>query len=67
MRLLNIREASEILGVSSVTLRSWREKGQGPEYIQMDGKVKYDSGKLDEWMKPTTSPKYILRKNRNRY
>lgn len=52
-RLLCEKSAAKYLGASPRTLRDWREKGTGPEFLQLDGKEKltrYDIYELDKWI-----------------
>jgi hypothetical protein len=41
-RLVNPKEAAEILGRSVNTLKRWRYEGVGPEWIELEGRVSYD-------------------------
>jgi predicted DNA-binding transcriptional regulator AlpA len=53
-RLLNDNEAAEQLGVSPATLRSWRCRGIGPNYVKMgSGKksaVRYSASDIDQFI-----------------
>lgn len=45
-------EASQLLGVSLITLRRWRERGTGPRYVQSaPGRVKYTKAALLDWQR----------------
>lgn len=55
-RYLTGREVAERLGVSPVTIRSWRVRGQGPPYSQAAGKgtqAVYDPQVVAMWAKLT--------------
>ena len=52
-RLLNENEAGKYLGISGRTLRDWRDKGIGPEYVRLEGNEKltrYDIKELDRYI-----------------
>jgi Helix-turn-helix domain len=53
-RLLNEFEASEFLGMSPATLRSWRCRGIGPDFIKMGNgakaPVRYDQTDLEQFI-----------------
>lgn len=52
-RLLNENEAGKYLGISGRTLRDWRDKGIGPEYVKLEGNEKltrYDIKELDRYI-----------------
>lgn len=52
-RLLGENEAGKYLGVSGRTLRDWRDKGIGPEYLKLEGNEKltrYDIKELDKYI-----------------
>ena len=44
------REVSELLGVSTGTLRSWRERLDGPQWLRVGKLVKYDRADVEEWL-----------------
>lgn len=49
---LRTPEAAEVLGVSPVTLRSWRRRGTGPPYHGIPGRggcILYRSDELIAW------------------
>ena len=50
MPLLSPREVGELLGVSTGTLRSWRERGDGPAYLKVGKLVKYEKVDLGAWL-----------------
>ena len=46
-------QAAEMLGVQEQTLRAWRVKGNGPEYIRYGGprgRVRYAREDVDAWL-----------------
>lgn len=52
-RLLSENEAGKYLGISGGTLRDWRDKGIGPEYVKLEGNDKltrYDIKELDKYI-----------------
>ena len=52
-RLLNENEAGKYLGISGRTLRDWRDKGIGPEYVRLEDNEKltrYDIKELDRYI-----------------
>jgi len=53
-RLVNTREAAEILGRSPATLKRWRYEGIGPDYVEMEGRVSYDVAVLLEYIRQNT-------------
>lgn len=48
---MNDTQAAEYLGISPVTLRSWRMEKKGPKYHKFDKAVRYAKTDLDDWMK----------------
>jgi hypothetical protein len=44
------RDTSELLGVSTGTLRSWRERGDGPEWLRVGKLIKYAPGDVEAWL-----------------
>jgi phage terminase Nu1 subunit (DNA packaging protein) len=53
-RLVNTREAAEILGRSPATLKRWRYEGIGPDYVEMERRVSYDVAVLLEYIRQNT-------------
>ena len=53
-RLVNTREAAEILGRSPATLKRWRYEGVGPTYVAIEGRVSYDVAVLIEYINENT-------------
>lgn len=48
-RFLSIAEVSERLGVPEHTLRHWRTKRTGPQWVRIGKYVRYPSDLLEEW------------------
>ena len=48
--LINEMKLSEILGVSSNTLRKWRWEGKGPQFIKLGSKVAYRQADVDKYI-----------------
>ena len=50
-RYLTEEEASHYLGLSVHTLRQWRSKNIGLDYLRIGTRIVYDMKILDAWMK----------------
>lgn len=54
---LNQTQASVIVGISANTLASWRKKGIGPKFIEMEtfkrGGIGYSKIAIAEWLSKT--------------
>jgi len=48
---LSVYEAAERLGVSRVTMESWRKGGTGPRYLKIGGRFWYEQSDLDAFIK----------------
>jgi len=48
------KHAAEILGRSPATLKRWRYEGTGPEYVEIEGRVRYDVRVLLDYIKRNT-------------
>ena len=48
------KRAAEILGRSPATLKRWRYEGIGPEYVEIEGRVRYDVRVLLDYIKRNT-------------
>lgn len=50
-RYLSTAQVAEILGVTPLTLRRWRQQGVGPDYFQAvpGGNCRYPESALHEW------------------
>ena len=52
--LVATARAAEILGRSAATLKRWRCEGTGPEYVAIQGRVRYDLNVLLEFITKNT-------------
>lgn len=54
VRLLDTREAAEMLGIRPDTLKLWRHKGKGPPYVKKgdaaQSGVGYDPDDVRDWV-----------------
>jgi len=48
--LITETEAAKRLGFKVSTLRSWRLRGGGPEFIRVRNSVRYEQLALDSWI-----------------
>ena len=51
--LIDSRQAAELLGIKSQTLRTWRTKGIGPRYVRFGGplgRVAYRIQDIEGWI-----------------
>jgi hypothetical protein len=53
-QLVNTHEAAEILGRSAATLKRWRAKRVGPNWIELHGTVSYDASVLLRYIQGNT-------------
>jgi predicted site-specific integrase-resolvase len=53
-QLVTTEKAAEILGRSAATLKRWRYEGIGPDWIEMEGRVRYDVNVLLEFIRKNT-------------
>lgn len=51
-RLLKTAQAAEYLGLNAQTLENWRylSKVNGPPFLRIDGRIRYDLRDLDAWI-----------------
>ena len=49
-RLLNIREASGLLGLSVHTIYSWISQKRSIPYVKLGKAVRFDTRDLDKWI-----------------
>ena len=49
--LVDTPRAAEILGRSAATLKRWRHEGIGPDWVEMEGRVRYDVNVLLEFIR----------------
>jgi len=50
LRLLDQRQAAEMLGLSVKTLEAWRWRGRGPRWRKIGGAVRYEPADLREFV-----------------
>jgi hypothetical protein len=48
--LMGEREAAEILKLSPITLRIWRSKKRGPQYVQLGRAIRYRESDLKKFI-----------------
>lgn len=48
-RFLSAAEVADRLGVPEPTLRHWRTKRTGPQWVRIGKYVRYPSDKLQQW------------------
>ena len=53
-QLVTTEKAAGILGRSAPTLKRWRYEGIGPDWIEMEGRVRYDVNVLLEFIRKNT-------------
>lgn len=46
---LSTKHAAEYLGANHATVRTWRSKNLGPDYIKVQGRVYYERAALDRY------------------
>lgn len=44
------RDVAELIGVSTGTLRSWRERGDGPQWLRVGKLIKYAPSDVEAWV-----------------
>jgi predicted DNA-binding transcriptional regulator AlpA len=49
-QLLDTVEVARLLGVHPQTLAAWRSQSQGPRWIKVGRKVKYQPSDIDAWI-----------------
>jgi len=53
-RLLNEKDASELLGVAQGTLAIWRHHGKGPSYVKVGTSIRYKYLDLLQYIEEAT-------------
>lgn len=53
-QLVTTEKAAGILGRSAATLKRWRYEGTGPDWIEIEGRVRYDVNVLLEFIRKNT-------------
>jgi excisionase family DNA binding protein len=54
MELLNPKEASKYLKISTNTLATWRHKKKGPKFIRTGRTIKYAKEDINAYLKKNT-------------
>lgn len=56
--LLTTKQAAKVCKITPGTMRKWRCKGIGPDYIKVGSAVRYEQAALDRWLgEQTTTPR----------
>lgn len=50
-KMLDVKQASEMMGLSIATLRAWRRNGKGPAYYKLGKAVRYKESEIIEFIK----------------
>ncbi len=53
-QMVDTHQAAQILGRSPATLKRWRRQGIGPNYVEIEGRVRYDVIVLLDYLKTNT-------------
>lgn len=56
MKLINTKQAAEMLGSTVNTLRYWRYVGKGPKTYNLLGRVRYDMDELERFVLSCLEP-----------
>jgi predicted DNA-binding transcriptional regulator AlpA len=54
-RLLDEREAADLLHINHRTLANWRVRGGGPRFVKIGRLVRYRAGDISDWIEGRTS------------
>ncbi len=54
LRLLDERQAAELLGLHRGTLSNWRSRGRGPKWVRAGRSIRYAIRHLEEWQAANT-------------
>lgn len=54
MKLISTKDAAEMLGKTANTLKRWRYEGIGPDYVEVEGTIRYDVAVLEEYVRKNT-------------
>lgn len=49
-QLMSSQDLAETLGISPRTVETWRNTGEGPDYVKIGTQVRYRPGDVDEWL-----------------
>lgn len=53
-QLVTTKIAATVVGRSAATLKRWRYEGIGPNYVEIEGRVRYDIAVLREFVRKNT-------------
>jgi predicted DNA-binding transcriptional regulator AlpA len=53
-RLITTKQTAEMLGTTVGTLKSWRSRGVGPQWVKLGAAVRYDVEELLDFIKRNT-------------
>jgi predicted DNA-binding transcriptional regulator AlpA len=53
-KLISTKEAAEMLGTTEGTLKSWRARQTGPNWVKLGASVRYDVADLLDYIKRNT-------------
>jgi predicted DNA-binding transcriptional regulator AlpA len=56
--LLTSREVAAILRVSPSTLSRWRDRGEGPAWVDLGGMPRYQLDEIRSWVKDVAHERY---------
>jgi hypothetical protein len=54
IKLMSTKQAAEMLGTTTGTLKSWRSRGLGPTWVKLGAAVRYDVEELLDFIKKNT-------------
>ena len=54
VKLWSSKRTADYLGIEDQTLRKWRVKGKGPQYIKTEGAVRYLSNVVKQYRQACT-------------
>lgn len=54
IRLINTKQAAEMLGLPEGTLKGWRSREIGPTWVKMGRDVRYDVAELLDYIRKNT-------------
>lgn len=49
-QLLKPRELSEQINVAEGTLKYWRYMGEGPDFLRLGGRIRYNRADVERWL-----------------
>jgi predicted DNA-binding transcriptional regulator AlpA len=56
--LLKSRDVAALLGVSPSTLSRWRDRKEGPPWVDVGGMPRYELEDVARWVKDVTHERY---------